>query len=767
MRKVLKIAGNELGALFYSPVAWFILVIFTIQTGLTYMDLFKSCVTSQFLNDAPGEGSLTGVILVSLSGLFIVVQQYLYLYIPLLTMSLMSREYSSGSIKLLYSSPVTATQIITGKFLSMMFYGLLLVGILFVYILFSCLTIPHFDLSMAFSGLLGLYLLICAYAAIGLYMSSLTSYQIVAAMGTLAVLIVLNFIGSVGQDIGFVREITYWLSIKGRAMVFVNGLICSEDLFYFLLVILFFLALSIMKVESHRAKRSLVVSVGRYVAVVAVVVGLGYLTSRPTLQLYKDMTACQTETVTESTQKILEQIDGEIKITTYVNLLGTNYIYGLPRAEKGDMDRFKPYVRFKPDIEMSYVRYYLQTAPLHGKRFAGLDECGVAEEYAKMAKVSLKGFISSEEINKQIDLRPEGYRFVRLLEAANGRKTFLRMYNDQLQFPTETEVAAALKRLAVDAPKVACLTGHGERSTSGFGDPDYYSFASNLTFRYALVNQGFDVYVYQMKEGEDIPIEYDILVIADMKSPFTPDELSKVSRYIERGGNLLIAVEPDRVDLARPLLSLFGVSSVPGVLVQPTSDFSADLLQCQVTEEAAHISREYARMLKKGERVTMPGAVGLEYDNTAGYAFFPILRTIEKGSWNELETSDLINDQVVLNPAAGEFEGSHVTALGLSRKTKGKEQRVIILGDADCASNAELMMMRKGINASNYSLITESFRWLTNGEFPVEIVRADPKDTTVVFPITDIFWVKFFLLGVFPLLLIACGIIINYLRKRG
>ena len=76
-------------------------------------------------------------------------------------------------------------------------------------------------------------------------------------------------------------------------------------------------------------------------------------------------------------------------------------------------------------------------------------------------------------------------------------------------------------------------------------------------------------------------------------------------------------------------------------------------------------------------------------------------------------------------------------------------------------------MMRKGINASNYSLITESFRWLTNGEFPVEIVRADPKDTTVVFPITDIFWVKFFLLGVFPLLLIACGIIINYLRKRG
>ncbi len=112
-----------------------------------------------------------------------------------------------------------------------------------------------FDLSAALSGLLGLYLLMCAYAAIGLYMSSLTSYQVVAAVGTLAVLIVLNFIGSVGQDIAFVREITYWLSIKGRATVFIDGLICSEDFLYFVVVILFFLTLGIMKIEAHRAKR--------------------------------------------------------------------------------------------------------------------------------------------------------------------------------------------------------------------------------------------------------------------------------------------------------------------------------------------------------------------------------------------------------------------------------------------------------------------------------------------------------------------------------
>ena len=56
-----------------------------------------------------------------------------------------------------------------------------------VMVLIACCTVESFDLSAALSGLLGLYLLMCAYAAIGLYMSSLTSYQVVVAVGTLAV----------------------------------------------------------------------------------------------------------------------------------------------------------------------------------------------------------------------------------------------------------------------------------------------------------------------------------------------------------------------------------------------------------------------------------------------------------------------------------------------------------------------------------------------------------------------------------------------------
>ena len=129
----------------------------------------------------------------------------------------MSREYSSGSIKLLYSSPITNRQIILGKYIALMIYAAALMGAIILTIVFAGITVKDLDLGAIASGMLGLYLMACAYCAIGLYMSTITSYQVVAAMGTLAVLAVLNFIGGVGQEIEWVRDVTYWLCISGRA----------------------------------------------------------------------------------------------------------------------------------------------------------------------------------------------------------------------------------------------------------------------------------------------------------------------------------------------------------------------------------------------------------------------------------------------------------------------------------------------------------------------------------------------------------------------
>ena len=112
------------------------------------------------------------------------------------------------------------------------------------------------------------------------------------------------------------------------------------------------------------------------------------------------------------------------------------------------------------------------------------------------------------------------------------------------------------------------------------------------------------------------------------------------------------------------------------------------------------------------------------------------------------------------------MEKEYPLAYALSRQRNGVEQRIIVLGDADCISNAELQTNRDGIDASNYSLITESFHWLSNGRFPVKIIYPDPQDVSVVVGITGGKVVKYALLLVLPLLVVAVGIWINYKRKR-
>ena len=132
MRNIYDIARAELQSLFYSPIAWLILIIFTFQSAGIFGGHLAGMVMGKELGYSLSD--LTYKLFVDQwsGGIFPVIQGYLYLYIPLLTMGVMSRELSSGSIKLLYSSPISNTHIVLGKFLAMVVYAFLLTLILFI-----------------------------------------------------------------------------------------------------------------------------------------------------------------------------------------------------------------------------------------------------------------------------------------------------------------------------------------------------------------------------------------------------------------------------------------------------------------------------------------------------------------------------------------------------------------------------------------------------------------------------------------------------------
>lgn len=764
MKSVFNIARAELQTLFFSPVAWLIIIIFTFQTGMGYTNALDQWVKF-YVQGYKMAGVSMDVFANQHYGLYTNVLGYLYLYIPLLTMGLMSREFANGSIKLLYSSPITNAQIIFGKFLSMLVYALVLVFILAVYVGISWWLVKDFELPAVMMGLLGLYLLICAYAAIGLFMSSLTSYQVVAAMGTLVTLAILNYISTLWQDVAFVRDLTYWISIGGRANSFLSGLFVSEDFFYFIIVMLMFLLLATIRLQAARQKTRWTASWLKYTGVVGIALLLGYTSSRPKLMTFYDASSTKFNTLTPASQEVIKKLKGGLTITSYTNMLDDQNLWiCLPKMVNADLQRFRQYVRFKPDTKLEYVYYYdTLKNPGMEKRYPNMTAKQRMEKIAEFQEMSSSLVIGPEAKRKLVDLHTEGNTFVRTIKRESGEQTFLRIFDDQMILPGETEITAALKRLAMALPKAGFLRGHGERDIRRLGDRNYNRFAEDKPFRYSLINQGFDI--ADITLDKEVPAAINILVIADMKNSLSDVEKANLNKYIARGGNLLIAGEAKRQQVMDELVAPLGVRFVPGELVTKGEHFLPDFIISKPTAEAGKVAYIYDEMYKRKRVVTMPSTVGIEYTTGKGFNAVPLFVS-DSLSWNEMETKDFIDDTIKLNPAAGEVQKSYVTGLALSRKVGNKMQKIMILGDADCISNGEISISRQNVGATNYSVITGAFYWMSDEEVPIDVRRPNSTDDAIALDRNGMSRTKTMLTWLFPGLLLGVALVL-WVRRRG
>src|SRR5258708_6661045 len=366
MKMIFKIVRTELRNLFYSPVAWFLTIAFMVQCAVFYtgiLDLIARFQDLEVRNNPKFRGfsaSLTHGIFLDGDGIFSSALQNLYLYVPLLTMGLISREINNGTIRLLYSSPVKVREIVWGKYLAIMIYNLALVSVVGIFMVSAAFNIKSVDYGLLFSAVLGFYLMLCAFTAIGIFMSSLTTYQIVSAIGSFIVLFILGRIGGLWQRIDFVRDLTYFLSLQGRTVNMLKGLISTKDVIYFVLIVYMFLAFTYFRLKGGRESKPWFVKAGRYGVVFALVLLIGYISSRQRLIGYWDTTAGKVNTIHERTQAIVKELgDDLLEVTLYTNLLGGGVDRGLPEGRNPYLSTlWEQYARFKPDIKYNYVYYY-------------------------------------------------------------------------------------------------------------------------------------------------------------------------------------------------------------------------------------------------------------------------------------------------------------------------------------------------------------------------------------------------------------------------
>ncbi len=246
---ILTIAVREFKSLFLSPLAWSILAVVQVILAFLFLgrvELFQ-LYQSQLLAMDSGPG-VTEVVVPDLLGNAAII---LLLVVPLLTMRLVSEERRNRTLSLLFSAPISMTEIILGKYLGIMMFLLLLLALIALMPL-SLLAGGGLDFGMLFSGLLGLALLLAGFAAVGLFMSTLTQYPTVAAIGGFGVLLLFWILDWSGEGASGNGSLLAYLSLFNHYKPFLEGIFDSADAVYHGLLITTFLAFSIRRLDADR-----------------------------------------------------------------------------------------------------------------------------------------------------------------------------------------------------------------------------------------------------------------------------------------------------------------------------------------------------------------------------------------------------------------------------------------------------------------------------------------------------------------------------------
>ena len=767
MKTTLKIMKNELRMLFCSPIAWIVLVIFFFHCGSTFCDAIEPNL--RWKAQGYDLETITLDIFAGWKGLFTVMLDKIFIYFPLITMGILSKEYSGGSISLLYSSPISNRKIVWGKYLALVVFSFTFIALFIVFTLYCLIIVPHLEIGMVLAGLLGFILLCCAYAAIGLFMSSLTSYQVVAAIGTFAVLALLNNVGSIGQENPIVREITHWLSINGRSDSFVRGLICTDDVVYYLVIIGLFLSLTLAKLNFERSKKGSFAKVCKYVGIVVVAVAIGYVSSRPKMMAYADLTSCKSNTLTPASQEIMKQLDGPMTITTYANIMDKRFYYASPRNFKNDTKMFTQYLRFKPDIKLKYVYYYHDCEnPDNAQRFPNTPKLeDRARHLSNSYRFRFNMFLKPSEIDSLVDLSGEEYFLTRQI-SYNGQTSYLRMFDDMTVYPGEAEISAAMLRfIDKNPPVILFATGHGERSMYGKGDRDFYTFGRNVTMRHSFINQGFNTEEIDLTAVDSIPSSALAIIIGDPQSAYSERELAMIKAYLDQGGNAIVAAGDNSRDYVNPVIAELGLVFDEGFVVREHDQYAPELMVSDFSQYAQSISGGYAYLRANDFKVTSPRSIPIAQFDDKGYQFIPVFCSDSTGCWIEKTTTDFLEDVPVFEPEKGEIEwNNQPLMLGAVKQVGDKLQKIVVIGNADCISNGEFGMSRKGFRAANYNLALESARWFSNGQYPVNVSRQKGKDNEIRPNYDQLGLHKLVFIWLIPLLFAALGAVICLKRHK-
>ncbi|MGN0203675.1 MAG: Gldg family protein [Coprococcus sp.] len=683
---------------------------------------------------------------------------------PVLTMRILAEERNRKTDQLLLTAPVSLWKIVIGKYLAMVtvFALALLITCLYPLILAKFGTV---SLPMAYTAILGYFLYGAACIAIGLFLSSITESQVIAALLTFFVLLIFYITGALTDSLpgtasasfaiwAFVILFAAWLifNLTAQAKIaipvgvaaevinlviflakaewmegsvakalsafdmtsffsdFASGILDVTGIIYYLSIIVFCIFLTVQSIQRRRWGGDALMTAVMLAIVVVVNLAVGQV---PVKYTQFDLTDNQLYTITDETKEFVAGLDQDVDIYLIVESGNEDEdLQTVLERYESLSDHVKLHKK-DPVVNPSFTKQYTESS---------LPDNSMIVVCGERSKVISYNDIYESEINYQT------YSYQTTGFDAEGQLT------SAIDYVTSGEI-----------PKLYILTGHNESD-----------FSSTLSSQIAKEN--IEVVELNLITSEAVPEDAACVFINSPQKDITADEKERLLDYMENGGHVLLIT--DYMETETPnlnaVLDNYGLSVSEGLIFEGNSQYyypgypSYLIPKIQSTDAVGDMTSD--------DIILMPYAQNIEIseDVRSSVTVTPILKTSSK-SYIKTDLKNL----TTMEKQSGDQEGPFTPGVAVTESYDGKETKFMYLTSSGLLNEN----MNQAVTGGNYELIVNALSWMIDKEESISIPAKSLQTTYLSVTAADAgFWGTFVI--VIPIILVIAGGVVWFRRRR-
>lgn len=648
----------------------------------------------------------------------------LLLSAPILSMRILAEERKQKTDQLILTAPVSVSGIVTGKYLAMatVFSVPVVIMALFPLILRSYGTV---QMGESYTAILVYYLFGLACLAIGLFISSLTESQVIAAVLSFAVLFIGYMMSAImtllPSSATILKKILGVFDFYTRLSDLLGGTLDLKAVLYFLTLIIVFLFLSVQSIQKRRYQISVktlqfgAYSTGMTALVVAIAVFVNLAASAlPDRYTTLDVTSQKLYSLTDTTKNLVRNLTDDVTVYVLESEDGQDATLGKTLESYADLSDHIHIVYKDPVISPEFYRNYTDSITINSL------------------------IVESDKRFKTID-------YSDIYETSFDYSTY---QSSVTGYDAEGLLTSAIAYVAGDsAPLIYEMNGHNEGTISD-------------TFVAGLKKENADLADLTLLTSDAVPEDADGVILFAPEGDLTEDDADKLIAYLEQGGSLLIATSYiDRFTENMPnlskVLAYFGLSIGDGLIVEQD-------------RERMYQSPIYLLPEVSYDTLTS-GVYGSDYD----YVMMPYAQPILAEETENVEVSTLLSTSETAYAKSGLSESDDILqseddpvgpfSVGVSAV------KTLESGTAQIILYSSPMLFTDGANQytmdNNLKLFTNAVSAMTGETESVSVPVKSYEISYLTVPSASAIRYGILFMGILPVGMLVIGIVI-WIRRR-